>query len=198
LIVKPYCIVAVVNPDSGDEVSFSLMGNILRSISREHLLRCYDLKGSVHSREVLKGREVEAGERIEKTLKDIDFDRLEGKIWVSEADAEKMKALIRADSDFLCTLGLIDYSLLVLKLDTSQLREEARVLKQMRHYRSTREEGVAYVLGIIDYLETWNLRKKGEKWYKSWFADKKHISSQDPGFYSDRFIAYTHQILSQT
>jgi hypothetical protein len=28
-------------------------------------------------------------------------------------------------------------------------------------YKSTKEEGVVYILGIIDYLETWSLAKKG-------------------------------------
>jgi hypothetical protein len=41
--------------------------------------------------------------------------------------------------------------------------------KNLEHCKSTREKGVVYVLGIIDYLETWNMRKKGEKWYKSLF-----------------------------
>jgi len=44
-----------------------------------------------------------------------------------------------------------------------------------------------YILGIIDYLETWNARKKGERWYKSLFARKETISSQSPAFYSQRF-----------
>jgi hypothetical protein len=72
-------------------------------------------------------------------------------------------------------------------------------LKALPHWRSTKEgeQEVVYVIGIIDYLETWNLRKKGEKWYKSLFVDKKKISSQNPGFYSDRFIAYTSRILTQ-
>lgn len=41
-----------------------------------------------------------------------------------------------------------------------------------------------YVFGIIDYLETWNIVKKSEKWYKSIFNKGESISSQDPKFYA--------------
>jgi hypothetical protein len=52
-----------------------------------------------------------------------------------------------------------------------------------------------YFFGIIDYLETWNIRKKGEKWYKSILNKTEGISSQNPAFYSDRFISFTRSIL---
>jgi hypothetical protein len=58
----------------------------------------------------------------------------------------------------------------------------------MRMYKSTKEVGVVYILGIIDYLETWSLAKKGEKWYKSIFNKEESISSQDPKFYAERFM----------
>lgn len=46
---------------------------------------------------------------------------------------------------------------------------------------------MVYILGIIDYLETWNVKKKGERWYKSIFNRSDTISSQSPNFYSQRF-----------
>lgn len=52
------------------------------------------------------------------------------------------------------------------------------------------EKGMAYVIGIIDYLETWNVNKKSERFFKSVFFKTKteEISAQEPTFYSDRFI----------
>jgi hypothetical protein len=47
------------------------MGNILGKVDRKYVLRTYDLKGSTHSRDVLKGKTVE--DQIGKTLKDVDF-----------------------------------------------------------------------------------------------------------------------------
>ena len=54
-------------------------------------------------------------------------------------------------------------------------------------FRSAQEPEIVYILGIIDYLETWNMRKKGEKWYKSLFTKSEAISSQSPEYYSERF-----------
>lgn len=62
-----------------------------------------------------------------------------------------------------------------------------RVEGQRAMFASTKEKGVSYILGIIDYLETWNMRKKGEKWYKSIFTQSSEISSQSPEFYCQRF-----------
>lgn len=46
------------------------------------------------------------------------------------------------------------------------------------------------MIGIIDYLETWNANKKGEKFFKSLFFKTKsdEISAQSPEIYSERFI----------
>lgn len=52
--------------------------------------------------------------------------------------------------------GLIDYSLIVIKFDLSTLKYEnvdyAFLLEGVTYYKSIKEEGVAYLLGIIDYL----------------------------------------------
>jgi len=62
------------------------MGNILGSIDKNYVLRTYDLKGSTHSREVMKGKEVQ--DQVFKTMKDVDFHRIEQKIWVSKSDSK--------------------------------------------------------------------------------------------------------------
>ena len=54
-------------------------------------------------------------------------------------------------------------------------------------FRSSKDQGIVYILGVIDYLETWNVKKQSERWYKSLFANRDGISSQDPHFYSERF-----------
>lgn len=100
------------------------------------------------------------------------------------------------------TQGLIDYSLIVIKINLSGFFADnpsdfcSSVLQSMLYYKSTKEENVVYLLGIIDYLETWNLRKKGEKWYKSLWNKSEGISAQDPQFYSKRFIEYCKNILT--
>lgn len=58
--------------DLEEHFDFILMGNILKKIEKKYVLRTYDLKGSSHSREVLKNR-ANIEHQITKTMKDIDF-----------------------------------------------------------------------------------------------------------------------------
>jgi hypothetical protein len=53
------------------------MSNIIGGIDKKYIVRSYDMKGSLHKREVLqKGEKVDEKEHIRKTLKDVDFERL--------------------------------------------------------------------------------------------------------------------------
>ena len=58
------------------------MGNILRSIDRHSVIKVYDLKGSSHHREVLSNANCK-DEIVASTLKDLDFIKIEQKVWIS-------------------------------------------------------------------------------------------------------------------
>ena len=47
-----------------------------------------------------------------------------------------------------------------------------------------------YHLGIIDYLQDYNMDKKGEHWLKSFIADANLISAIPPKPYSQRFFQF--------
>lgn len=61
----------VVSVRTGEEIHFMMMANLLKRINKKHLLRVYDMKGSVHQRQVMQDN-FEA-QRVSQTLKDIDF-----------------------------------------------------------------------------------------------------------------------------
>ena len=65
-----------------------------------------------------------------------------------------MKKIIEEDSIFLYSQGLIDYSLIVIKIDYAKYLEENgnKGIEDQKIYKSTKEPGVAYIFGIIDYL----------------------------------------------
>jgi hypothetical protein len=63
-----------------------LMGNILKSIDRSYVLKVYDLKGSSHHREVLSKTKCH-DEMVVGTLKDLDFIKIEEKIWITLSDS---------------------------------------------------------------------------------------------------------------
>lgn len=46
-----------------------------------------------------------------------------------------------------------------------------------------------YHIGIIDYMQKWDLQKKGEKWWKT-LIGKKDVSAQQPNIYQKRFLNF--------
>ena len=47
-----------------------------------------------------------------------------------------------------------------------------------------------YHIGIIDYLQSYNMNKKGENFLKSRISDGKYISAVEPVWYCERFFEF--------
>ena len=91
-------------------VHMIIMGNILRWDADKDVTRVYDMKGSVYSR-VVKGRN-----KPSTCLKDqnfLDNQREINEINLSDRDLAKINRVIKKDSDFLCSLNIMDYSILL-------------------------------------------------------------------------------------
>ncbi len=84
-----------------EKVHFLIMGNMLNTIPREYIHNIYDLKGSTHNRQVLKDEEIHQSADSGKTLKDLDFDKLEQQIWISVEDRKAVVETIEKDVQFL-------------------------------------------------------------------------------------------------
>ena len=87
-----------------------LMGNTLRFDNKNEITRIYDLKGSHYSR-LVKGRL-----QSTSTLKDQNFlanQHHVQEINLSEQDNETVNSAIRKDTNFLCNLQIMDYSILL-------------------------------------------------------------------------------------
>jgi hypothetical protein len=81
-------------------------------------LRVYDIKGSEFNRSTLKERKIktENEDMLRKyTLKDKDFLAIEGHIEIDQEDATELKSILIRDIKFLAKLGVMDYSLLIIK-----------------------------------------------------------------------------------
>ena len=50
-------------------------------------------------------------------MKDIDFERLEERVWISAEESTYIKKQLKKDSYYFFEKGLIDYSLVVIKVD---------------------------------------------------------------------------------
>jgi len=92
-----------------------LMKNIL-GCSRGQIIRTYDLKGSKYDREVAIN-EAAMNELSTITLKDIDFMKMETKLHIKNQAKSRLRDIIAQDTIFLKNLNLIDYSLLVVKVN---------------------------------------------------------------------------------
>lgn len=50
-----------------------------------------------------------------------------------------------------------------------------------------------YHIGIIDYIQKWDLQKKGEKWWKN-LIGKVEVSAEEPNRYQSRFMIFVDEI----
>ena len=79
----------------------------------KHIHIRYDLKGSRIGRKVLTGkRDKEIMAKGDLSLKDLDLEKRKEKMYVGEK-SEILLNKIKQDADFLCKIGVNDYSLLL-------------------------------------------------------------------------------------
>jgi hypothetical protein len=60
---------------------------------------------------------------------------------------------------------------------------------------SSKDYSEYYFIGIIDYLQTWNLKKKAELQYKSLTVEKFNLSAVPPKDYSIRFNDFMSKLI---
>ena len=92
-----------------DDIYFILMKNVIGSFF-DNLLCKYDLKGSSLNRKV--GYE----NMDKKVMKDINFNEVEEIFFLNKQDSKKLLKFVEKDANFLCSSGIMDYSLLVAKI----------------------------------------------------------------------------------
>jgi hypothetical protein len=73
------------------------------------------LKGSKYNRETLA--EIKLTDLSTATLKDIDFLKTERRINISHFVSQRLKRVLRKDIEFLRVMSVMDYSLLVMKVN---------------------------------------------------------------------------------
>jgi hypothetical protein len=131
-------------------------------------------------------------------MKDND---LKYKLNVSESVALHLQKQLKKDAYFLCNhLGVMDYSLLVgiSKKDyvfddkDNENDDDKNVVVASKLFGPQ-----AYLVGIIDYQQTWNWNKKLERFSKINFrgADPEGLSAIEPQRYYERFIEKIEDIL---
>ncbi|CAD8103746.1 unnamed protein product [Paramecium primaurelia] len=167
-----------------------LMRNISQ-VPRPFVKRTFDMKGSEVAREALKGKPKDI-DLSKITLKDVDFDNLEKWIKIDQSQSDFVKFQLIKDAEFFKNTYLLDYSLLIMKIDWGEYQGNVDRLVDIPQnaYPSQEEPNIYYHIAIIDYLQEWNLSKMAEKASKQLLAmnPNLNVSAQTPEIYAYRFI----------
>lgn len=81
----------------------------------------------------------------------------------------------------------MDYSLLIIK-------REGQPTSQQGEFPSTKEPGIYFNFGVIDYLEEWTLRRKAERVFKTLITSEE-VTANSPSNYAERLIEFIHTII---
>ena len=102
----------------GEEILIIVMRNVLGDF-KDNIIAKYDLKGSTANRK----SKFDMEKSDSSTMKDLNFNEFEHGIMLSKENIKHFRKATRDDSNFLCRLELMDYSVFLVKLTLS--KEEA-------------------------------------------------------------------------
>ena len=97
------------------------MENIAK-LDKSCIFNTYDIKGSTHARKVIKEKDriqLISNFSVGKTLKDEDFKVKEKAMVVSTSVKRALLEQIEKDANFFSSIGVIDYSMILFKVDRS-------------------------------------------------------------------------------
>lgn len=164
---------------------------ILRNIVQKesHVTSKFDIKGSLTDRKVLERSEQPEPLQV---CKDIDFRNIQKELYLAPEAKQRVYAAIEADVQLLRQHNIMDYSLLV-AIATQDEEEEASIYM----YEGVgKERNCVYYIGLIDFLQVYNRRKRLESFSKQLRGSKAaHISAINSDDYAARFLAFLVDIL---
>ena len=102
----------------GQEILIIVMRNVLGDF-KDNIIAKYDLKGSTANRK----SKFDMEKSDSSTMKDLNFNEFEHGIMISKENIEQFRKVTRADSTFLSSLDLMDYSVFLVKLTLSKEEE---------------------------------------------------------------------------
>lgn len=139
---------------------------------------------------------------------------------LDQLSCENLMKIIKNDSEWLMSFGIMDYSLLVgiesvtVNMSLTSLQNRQTEIQSHTFSRKIRLQDMldvsdlieateqnqktklqVYHFGIIDYLQLWNLNKKCERITKSLLHGKVYNtqSSVPPAEYQKRFVSFLEQ-----
>lgn len=83
----------------------------------------------------------------------------------------------------------MDYSLLLVIEETSSRSNQDSLKTSCNKFIST-DKKLVYHIGVIDYLQNWNMTKKVENYYKTKILQRQQISAVNPKEYASRWLNF--------
>lgn len=152
----------------------------------------FDLKGSRVSRQAISHADILSLDDVknDRVYKDLDFLHFKKGIVVEHEDAMDIQNIIYKDTQLFKNLNIMDYSLLLGILTSAHPNS----------YKGTKSDSKKFfMIGIIDYLQTFSTVKRLESIGKSLVnpgVPKTDISAIGSEEYSDRFLKFIKNIIN--
>jgi len=123
-IAKIYGVFTFERMDPYEKYNLILMRNV-SGFPSKCVERKYDLKGSTYTRATVESGNPQLHELkyFDQILKDLDFNRFEGKMHIENHMKENVLEILKKDTDFLSENELIDYSLVVYLIDKTNTEQ---------------------------------------------------------------------------
>lgn len=160
------------------KIHVAVMENVFRDASDAKIV--FDIKGSRKNRQCLPPTLFPPSifSLSPGIYKDLDFSRIQNKPFIS--NWSEIVFQIEKDTKILRDLNLIDYSLILGVVKNGVLAGK----------RVGLGAECSVILGVIDYLQEYNVRKRLEKRVKTVINDENAVSVTDPERYRCRFVGF--------
>lgn len=171
-------------------IHFAILENIIPL--EAEIMAVFDLKGCTRHRRTLTDSSITAISQLspEIVYKDLDFDQTVGKLPILPPDRHRLRRQLGQDVALLERLAVMDYSLLV-AIARSASVTGPRVAQ-------TSVAGTVVLVGVIDYLQQFNWKKKAELVWKRMSVPRLMVvqtSCVNQHLYARRFLAYIEKVL---
>ena len=145
-------------------------------------IRVYDLKGSTANRYIKKKLRKD-GKVLLDTNFVVDFNK--EPVFIESNVYDRLKVALHNDSDYLSSLDIVDYSLLLILDDKGKEKEKKKENEEDKN-KENKENYSLIKLGIIDYTRKYTLDKQLESMSKT-ILYGRDPTIVDPNAYSKRF-----------
>ena len=206
LIAKYYGVFTLSRENIYEQEHFVVMRNV-SGMPSKYILRVYDMKGSTFDREKLKNVNLTGLNELNSkgTLKDMDFLKYEKRMYIKPELRHSFITQALVDATFFQSKNLMDYSLIVFVFNRRQYLADYGELPLSSKYNkfasleSTVDEDLSYNIGIIDYLQSYNINKMAEKYLKRVMKLNCSLdtSSQPATRYAVRFVDFVGKIVGE-